>query len=271
MNNFPAGGGSALADIETMNITYTGFKKDEIVTMSGVQYRLLTLVSSGELALAKPVFADIWICGGGSNGGSGTSEILSMLFGGAGAYCATELNQNISDLMITIGEANTASGTIISGDVNLMAAGVANNINGGTGGGSTDTSIVGTGDGISKIPFEENEYFQPHCAGGGSGGFRRPRVDPRSGGNGGSNGGNGSAGNATNNNGGTGGNYGGGSGGNGISENILINGGNATFFGSGGGGGGYCYDLDDNIWCGSGGSGYQGVCYIRIPIIQPTN
>lgn len=42
----------------------------------------------------------------------------------------------------------------------------------------------------------------------------------------------------------------------------------AYFYGSGGGGGGSGYNADGKRRVGSGGSGYQGIIYIRIPLDQ---
>ena len=142
--------------------------------------------------------------------------------------------------------------------------------NGGTGAGGKSG---GTGDGISKYPFGADSYElwgeKPHCAGGGAGGITQfgsgYRGQTYSYGDGGSNGSNGSAqtfrdhGQSTPPDapGGSGGLYGGGNGG-----NATSNGANATYYGSGGGAGGYYYSSDD---IGNGGSGYQGIVYIRIP------
>ena len=59
--------------------------------------------------------------------------------------------------------------------------------------------------------------------------------------------------------GGVGGSYGGGNGGD------TGNGGNATYYGSGGGGGSkYISDIGE-LTLYNGGSGYQGIVYMRIP------
>lgn len=64
--------------------------------------------------------------------------------------------------------------------------------------------------------------------------------------------------------GGSGGLYGGGNGGN--ARYGQYNGANATYYGSGAGGGAYYSYNDADI--GNGGSGYQGIVYVRIPVNQ---
>ena len=132
--------------------------------------------------------------------------------------------------------------------------------NGGTGAGAHN---AGTGDGISKYPFEDTGYSlwagKPHCAGGGQGVEEHGR-DGFTGGDGGTNGGNGyprGSNQVSNPSAGKGGSYGGGAGG---SQGV---GKDATYYGSGAGGGGYRYP--GGFY---GGSGYQGIVYIRIPLIQ---
>ena len=147
--------------------------------------------------------------------------------------------------------------------------------NGGTGAGGY---VAGTGDGISKYPFEDTGYSlwagKPHCGGGGGGGkyYQKGsnRYDSTKGGDGGTNGGNGGIDTRNDSHpGGSGGAYGGGSGGKGgthISEQGA--GKSAAYYGSGGGGAGL-----DNVTGGhnsfTGGSGYQGIVYMRIPEEPP--
>ena len=204
------------------------------------------------MTLDTAVTADIWLCGGGADGkGTGGD-------GGAGGYAAEALNQIIQSLSVVIGAANTTDATSVSGDISLSAAGT-NSRNGGSGGGiggRTTSNSIGIGDGLqNKRPFSDT-YFPLHCSGGGGGGMLY--VGNYSGGNGGENGSDGGARVSGSSAGGTGGS-GAGNGGNGKGTD----GGNATEYGCGGGGGGMSYSRD-----GDGGAGKQGVCYIRIPLIQ---
>ena len=107
---------------------------------------------------------------------------------------------------------------------------------------------------------------KPHCAGGGQGAYEHETsdgsIEGNSGGNGGTNGSNGYPGGrviVSSPSRGEGGSYGGGTGGS------ISNGENATYYGSGGGGGGRYKKPDDSTTFSYGGSGYQGIVYIRIP------
>ncbi len=93
---------------------------------------------------------------------------------------------------MVIGQANVESGTIITGDISLTAAGKRNTNVGNTPGGCANTSTVYAGGGISTYPFSDTVNFQPHCAGGGGGAFVRRYSGNYSytGGQGASNGGN---------------------------------------------------------------------------------
>ena len=230
-----------------LTYTYTGTSSSKTITVDGIQYRIITLTSGGTLTFNRQATVDIWACGGGSNGlkASALGNYSGAGPGGAGAYCNEVDNVSITSIGVVIGARNTASGTIISGDTSLTAAGVANSRDGGTGGGGSWVSgnqraRGGYGDGLSKYPFGDTTNFYPHCAGGGGGIY----ASTLKGGNGGTNGGNGSS--ATG--GATGGNRGGGAGGSTVGSA-------ASFYGSGGGGSG-----SNN----NGGNGYQGVCYIKI-------
>ena len=243
-----------------LTYTYTGTSSEKNITYNGVTYKLLTLTTNGTLTFNKRVSVDIWACGGGSNGLNYSSAAGP---GGAGAYCNELDNKTVTTLNVVIGPANTASGTIISGDASLTALGVSNTYNGGTGGGAAfsapDSYIRGYGDGKSKYPFGDTTNFDPHCAGGGGGGLYFNGWW-WNGGFGGTNGGNGEAGEGKSS---TfywkgGGRKGGGTGG-GNDRGTA-----ATFYGSGGGG---CGNKEGGI-VKYGGNGYQGVCYIRIPISE---
>lgn len=260
--NLTGGGG-----IRKPQFSYTGnYLESAYQGTDGVSYKLYTLTSSGVLT-AKMQNADIWLCGGGSSGApNDTSGTMPSSRGGAGAYCASAMQQTLSgNYTVTIGAGN--GGTTSVGEL-LSAAGVTSAGNGGTGGGNG-----GTGDGQSKYPFGDTAQFQCHCAGGGGG--ARANNGPNywttyNGGTGGTNGGNG--GNISLNSsetfqstasGGAGGNYGGGKGGN-VSGTTVNAGASATFYGSGGGLGAYS-SSNFQTYNGGDGAGYQGVCYIRVP------
>lgn len=254
------GGG---VDVGAMVITYSadgGMTDAGIVTMGdGKQYRLLTLTKSGTLTVPEEVQAEVWMCGGGANGGSSWS--LSSTYvsgdGGAGAYTATG---SLALGLTTTAVVGAASGKSSFGSVATKAC---SGNNGGSGGGHGSSvgggTGGGTGDGIDKHPFGDSTYFsKAHCAGGGGGGMKYYGTDK----NGGAGGTNGSAGGdavAGTGLGGAGGSYGGGAGG--AAGSV---GSKATFYGSGGGGGGLM-NTGINV---SGGVGYQGVIYIRIPVEQ---
>lgn len=251
-------------DVAALSITYTGTHTDYgMVTMSdGARYRLLAFTSSGTLSIEQPVNCEVCVVGGGANGSNGST--YSTAGGGAGAYMKNQVIEAFDGGPVVVG---AAQGVSSIGGVSVAAV---SGKNGGTGAGG---QTGGTGDGISKYPFGDDSYElwgeKPHCAGGGAGGIAKfgsgYRGQTYSYGDGGSNGSNGSAqtfrdhGQSTPSDapGGSGGLYGGGNGG-----NATSNGANATYYGSGGGAGGYYFSSDD---IGNGGSGYQGIVYIRIP------
>lgn len=262
-----------------LTYTYTGNSSERTIISNGHEYKIITLTSNGTLTFNRQTTVDIWACGGGSNGVNASSfgSYYGSGPGGGGAYCNEVDNQSVTTLSVTIGPANTASGTVITGDASLTAAGVSNNRSGGTGGGgciiirtsngSNVTCNPGSGDGNSKYPFGDSTNFDPHCAGGGGGTIMISNSNYIKGGTGGTNGGSGGAkGSETSaeQSGGAGGNKGGGTGGrpNGWFA-TPTNGGNGSFYGSGGGGPSYNYSSSATS---NPGSGYQGVCYIKIPI-----
>lgn len=249
-------------EIAQLDISYSGTIIDEAAQMQNGAYRLLTLTGSGSLSIPQAVKADIWLCGGGLNG-----EKAGM--GGNGACAASASEQTIQNLTVSIGVA--AADSTISGDVSLTAtkATPSSHTGSGTGGGgygSGGSTKRGTlGDGLSKLPFGDSYFTAPFCDGGGGGGVYDDGLE-YNGGDGGTNGGNGSASSTGGRSGGSGGGLYGGDGGKG--GNYKVNAGAAaTGYGSGGGGGGY---LDDGAttYRGAGGSGYQGVCFIRILLEQ---
>lgn len=259
-------------NVATMAIGYTGAKAgDAVVTMGGVQYRLLTLTSSGTLTLEDAVNADVCVVGGGANGGGRTSPSSGKTAGGdggAGAKLSNLYSANIpACVTVVIGAAQGASSI-----EDILSVAAVSGSSGGSGGGQGGylTTAVGIGDGSSKYPFGNTTYFldNPHCGGGGGGAGEYYRYvggssysGASNGGSGGTNGGNGATcfneSDYSYSSGGNGGARGGGQGGENLYENQTAAT-PATYYGSGGGGEG----------CGNRGigSGYQGVVYIRIPI-----
>ena len=55
-----------------LEYSYTGRSSTRDVTIDGVEYTVLTLTSSGTLTFNRSIDTDIWMCGGGGNGGEGT-------------------------------------------------------------------------------------------------------------------------------------------------------------------------------------------------------
>ncbi len=250
-------------DVAALSINYTGAYTDYgMVTMSdGARYRLLAFTSSGTLSIEQPVNCEVCIVGGGANGANAANSAGGD--GGAGAYLKNQSVSAYNGGSVVVGAAQGISS--IGG---ISVAAVAGE-NGGTGAGG---KTGGTGDGISKYPFEDTGYSlwagKPHCAGGGQGAYAS-RVygdipTGMSGGNGGTNGGNGykQVNGQSPPSGGVGGSYGGGKGNSGEGAG---KGENATYYGSGAGGG-LCYEPNyGNVLYYDGGSGYQGIVYMRIP------
>ena len=267
-----------LAFASAVEITYSGNYTDELVTMDGSTYRLLTLTSSGTLTASAAVTGDIWICGGG-----GTGEAWGEN-GGGGGYAATSTGASFQNLVVTIGAGGVYPGytsqdnlgvdgnsTSISGNVSLSANGGKSGkleagyygdggSGGGNGGDTYYSAVAGSGDGIAKKPFGSSYFSYPFCDGGGGGGYRSSSSSRYNGGAGGTNGGNGGARSSGGTNGGAGGGHYGGAGGAGTSTQSQATGKAATGYGSGGGGGGL-YQYTTQV----AGNGYQGVCFIRIP------
>ena len=247
----------ASVDISALSITYTGAYTDYgMVTMSdGARYRLLAFTSSGTLSIEQPVNCEVCVVGGGANGAKATSSNGGD--GGAGAYLKNQSVSAYNGGSVVVGAGQGVS-SIADVSVNAVSG-----KNGGTGAGGY---TGGTGDGISKYPFEDTGYSlwagKPHCAGGGQGAESYNGIG-FSGGNGGTNGGNGyprhnDSGSSPR--GGVGGSYGGGKGSS-YADGNQSKGDNATYYGSGAGGG-RCAKPG---FFGNGGSGYQGIVYMRIP------
>ena len=245
---------SSGVDVAALSITYTGAHTDYgMVTMSdGVRYRLLAFTSSGTLSIEQPVNCEVCVVGGGANGTKATSRRGGD--GGAGAYLKNQSVSAYNGGSVVVGARQGVS-SIADVSVNAVSG-----RNGGTGAGGR---TAGTGDGISKYPFEDTGYSlwagKPHCAGGGQG-AEEYSENGFTGGSGGTNGSNGyprQDHSVSTPYGGAGGSYGGGAGGGFTS-------GNATYYGSGAGGGRYYNSGGDDFFY-NGGSGYQGIVYMRIP------
>ena len=247
-------------DVAALSITYTGAHTDYgMVTMSdGARYRLLAFTASGTLSIEQPVNCEVCVVGGGANGAKATRDGGGG-DGGAGAYLKNQSVSAYNGGSVVVGARQGVS-SIAGVSVNAVSG-----KNGGTGAGG---NTAGTGDGISKYPFEDTGYSlwagKPHCGGGGQGAYEYLTSESSeqgyNGGKGGTNGGNGysrGSNQVSSPSGGRGGSYGGGRGG------TYGVGNKATYYGSGAGGGQHStkvlYD---------GGSGYQGIVYMRIPVIQ---
>lgn len=260
------------------DISYTGEYTVSDVSISGINYKLYTLTTSGSLTVNGE--SQYWICGGGASGN--TSNMLPMsggTNGGGGGNTATGI-LNAGAYNVTIGAGGQGSSDS-SSDGNITSIGGAITANGGkyltgaggSGGGEGTMSFLnqwtGTGSGISTIPFGI-ESLNPHCAGGGAGSYYASGSNSTTrytGGAGGTNGGNGanmksvSFGNQKK---GIGGSYGGGDGGEYINSNNNTEATSATFYG-GGGGGSYYHKSSTKTSIGTPGSGYQGVAYVLVP------
>ena len=255
-------------DISALSITYTGAHTDYgMVTMSdGARYRLLAFTASGTLSIEQPVNCEVCVVGGGANGGSAGGA------GGAGGYLKNQAITKYNGGAVVVGAAQAASSV---GEVSVKAV---SGKNGGTGSGGGSGGSGGVGDGISKYPFGDESYSlwtgKPHCGGGGGGavgGDGSATMIGYDGGNGGTNGGSGAMSQERTSSpmgyGGSGGQYGGAEGGS-ARFNPPSEGGSATYYGSGGGGGAkYTYEYKEYVRTvtSSGGSGYQGIVYMRIP------
>lgn len=266
--------------VEDDIITYTGTMTDQIVLMSNVAYRLLTLTSSGTLTMNKARKGDVWTVSGGAMGNR---------YGGGGGYTKQVNAITLTGSMAAVvGAGGYSDGMTRSAAGKSSFAGAETNApvhnsygNGGSGGGQYRSWTVGTGDGLSKYPFADTDGAKlrstgsvvtgtnkPHSGGGGGGGSDdREAETAYSGGNGGSNGSGGGSSKGGGTSGGEGGAYGGGDGGTG-DKSTDSNGKSATFYGCGGGGEGIYTNSSGREYNGQPGNGYQGIIYIRIPLDQ---
>lgn len=251
----------------TGDVTYSGACTRRAITVDGTQYGLYEITGSGILRLVDKSLSgvDIWGCGAGAQG-------LTTEKGGGGGYFTQVGNQTLSsgNYSVIIG---TQRGTtyIKNGDTIILSANSATDENGasGGGGGTSSTSLTpgGSGGGVSTVPFGDTVNFTSYpCAGGGGTSSRRKDDSgtiavwySAKGGDGGSNGSDGGSG-ATfskENNVYTsiGGATGGGNGTNFSTSGAAVKA--ATYYGSGGGAGNSIH---------SGGAGYQGVIFMRVPL-----
>jgi hypothetical protein len=268
-------------DVAALVIGYTGGYTDQadVVMGDGKTYRLLTLTGSGTLTLDQPVKADVWLCAGGNGGYKG-----GCAGGGGGKFVQSDGIALSATTVCVVGAGSTQATTSsngIGGSTVFGAIEVAQETGsykhacgasggGGGGAGTNNAAAKGVGDGVSTVPFLEASLFSYHSAGGGGGG-NRDRSDGTyeyTGGSGGSNGASGSSRGGGEYTGGDGGEKGGGVGGKGTSSSSTNKGGDATFYGSGGGAGGQYINSSGSETEGAGGSGYQGVIYVRIPYEQ---
>ena len=238
---------------------YTGAYTESEITIDGVAYTMLTITGSGTLTVNRAISADVWLCGGGGNGsGAGASNSGG---GGGGGYIANTSVQLSGDVACVVG---AAAGATSLGNTVANAGGNGSGSNGGNGasggGAGAQSGAAGTGAGVSTIPADF-ALTDAHCAGGGGGAGFFGASNMHSGGAGGSNGSGGGAGiQGSSPQAGAGGATGGGGGGLASNMAAMNNGASATFYGSGGGGGGSGAYF--SVY-GAGGSGYQGVIYIR--------
>ena len=247
--------------------TYSGSYSCSAVVIGGQNYLLLEITGSGTYSSTQATTADVWICGGGGGGGNGTNRS-----GGGGGYTAQADNQSFTSLSVSIGSGGldeSGGETSVSGGVSLSANGGESNTStndGGSGGGGT-SSYGGKGQGTTTYLFADST-LNLYCGGGGAGGLNdHEAYNFLIGGDGGSNGGDGTGRQYTSGSstshvaGGDGGDGGGGDGG-----SSFNNGAAATAYGGGGGGGGQTTYDTGSTYSQDGGAGYQGVCFIRIPL-----
>lgn len=252
-------------DIATMGISYTGTMTDKVVTMSGVQYRLLELKKSGTLTIDQEVNAEVWMCSGGAKGGNGSATDMTDIDwsakGGKGGNGGKFIQYTTTLAKSTVVTVGAAAGVSQVGDIKSTSTGCITASGGGGGGNNTKSGVSHGGGGAKSKgdtrPFADSYFTKYPCAGGG-GGSARWSSSVYYGGSGGSSTTAGTGGaNATKP--AQGGTTGGGKGAYYSSAATA-----ATYYGSGGGGG----HGEDGTKYSAGASGYQGIVYIRIPIEQ---
>lgn len=255
--------------VAEMAITYTGKYTDKIVTMGdGLQYRLLTLTSSGNLTLGDACDnVGVWLCSGGAKGGDTSSRGAGN--GGMGGEFGSSTYSNLLTAVVTIAAGGNSSSGGGGGFSDFRPNGQIDNsftlkegAKGGTGATMYNYGRGGAASLESTQPFKDSYFTSYPCAGGGGGSGYNNGARYKGGGGGSSLGrgedGNSGTGSAA------GGITGGGKGGDATGSSASEKAGhNATYYGSGGGGGAIRYAETHN-----GGNGYQGVVFVRIPLNQ---
>lgn len=254
-----------------MAITYTGKYTDQVVTMGdGLQYRLLTLTSSGNLTLDEACNnVGVWLCSGGNKGVDASSRGAGD--GGAGGEFAYSTYSNLLTgvVVVAAGGGTPSSSGPGHGYSEFRPNGQIDNSidfqNGAEGGDGAALYSAGRGGAApleSTQPFKDSYFTSYPCAGGGGGSSYNTGGRYEGGGGGSSLGRGEDGGRGTGS--AAGGITGGGKGGDaeGSSESEKA-GQNATYYGSGGGGGALRHAETHD-----GGNGYQGVVFVRIPLNQ---
>lgn len=217
--------------VAEMAITYTGKYTDQVVTMGdGLQYRLLTLTSSGNLTFDEACNnVGVWLCSGGAVGGT-TSSNKAGNGGIGGEFGSSTYSNLLTAVVIVAAGGNSSSGGGI-GVSDFRPNGQIDNsftlkegAEGGTGATMYRYGSGGAAPLESTQPFNDSYFTSYPCAGGITGG---------------------------------------GKGGDTTGSESEKSGHNATYYGSGGGGGAIRYAETHN-----GGNGYQGVVFVRIPLNQ---
>lgn len=243
-------------------LSYSGAHTVSDVTYGGVTYEQWTFTSSGTLSIVSgkvPTGCKVCVVGGGASGRTQDGTYSA----GAGAFL---VNTDVSitgpiavaigtgGANVTAGAAGGASsfGSVTAGGGHAPAIINASSPASGTGAGNMGT-IAQKGDGVPKYPFGDTAAFsgRPHCGGGAAAPYN---GNPMGSADGGTNGGAGGVSSSVSTN-GSGGIYGGGSSG-------MQVGGSASFYGSGGANGVNISILGQQL---NGGTGYQGVVYLRVP------
>ena len=232
------------------------------VTLADGDFRLLEIRQSGTLTfhdnqLAHGIPCELCLVGGGENGHQGGAggcggEVLSF-FSMLGANLTVVIGAGGSGMTsVSGGAAGSTRAAGFSGSYPLTSKSI-----GGSGGGGQRYYEGGAGLLQSTYPFRDLSHFSPHAGGGGGGGYYSSRGPVLyAGGAGGTTG---SGGNPA----ASGESYAGGAAGDssaGAGGARSGVGGNAAYYGGGGGGGGRRGSTEQ-----AGGSGYQGVIWIRIP------
>jgi len=245
--------GSAWVDLSTGYGVATGGSSSSI-TVSSVNYTLLTFTSSSTLTVTKAGLFDVMLVAGGGAGGNDDAATGGGGGGGAGGLITGTIYL-AANATVTVGAGGAA---------NPATSGASSYI--GTQTNGISVAGGGHGGGYGPAPMERSQAARGG-SGGGAGGFGGPAATSMApgvtGNNGASNGGGGSSGNASGNTGGAGTDVStfisGGAltkavGGNGVSG--------ATAGGANTGTGG----AGRNSGGGTGGAGGSGIVYVRFKV-----